>query len=125
MTLEDYTAAQGYLIESLHVIEEIGAIREKVAVLVDLAAALAADGQPENALAMAATAYAHPLSYQNAGWNMDSIRSRAQELQASLAGSLEPDEAAAAWHRGLVADFDSVVAFLIESGIREKASLSG
>jgi tetratricopeptide (TPR) repeat protein len=119
MALEDYAAAQGYLMESLHVIEEIGAVREKVAVLVDLAAALAADGQPEGALEMAATAFAHPLSYQNTGWNMDPISSRAEEIKRSLEGVLDPAKAAAAWNRGLAANFDSVVAILIETGARE------
>lgn len=62
------------------------------------------------------------MSYQNAGWYMDPIRSRAEALQTSLAEVLDPQEAAAAWQRGLEADFDSVVEGLIERGIRVKSA---
>ncbi|MDH3557391.1 MAG: hypothetical protein OES18_16230, partial [Deltaproteobacteria bacterium] len=91
---------------------------DNVSALVDLALTLAAKGEMEQALEMAATAYAHPLSGQNTIWNTEPVKERAEALRSQLKREITPEEAAAAWQRGLVADYDRVVAGLLETSPR-------
>ena len=114
MALEDYGAARRYILESLEVSEELGSIGEQISSLVDLASVQARVGQPEAALELAATAYAHPLSHQNTPFIIEPIRSRADAVRQSLESALKPERAAAAWERGLAADVERVVADLVD-----------
>lgn len=113
--LEDYDSAEAHLLQSLKVSDELGATVDNVSALVDLALTLSAKGETESALEMAATACAHPLGGQNTIWNTEPVRERAEALRLSLDGVIAPEEAAAAWQRGLAADFDRVIANLIDT----------
>ena len=85
---------------------------------------LAATGQAAAALEMAATAYIHPLSAQTSVVDKQTVRAHAEAVRDAVAGQLEPEVAAAAWERGLAADFDSVVAEIIDSVSSPKAAIS-
>ena len=122
MASEDYPAAKRFILESLQVTEELGSTAEQISSLVDLASVAAAEGRPQEALELAATAYAHPLSHQNTPFNMEPIRSRAEAVQRSLDGVLKREQATGAWNRGLTADFDKVVTNLIDSRSKEQTS---
>ena len=117
-SLEDYTSAEAYLLESMQASVELGGRIDNVSALVDLALTLSAKGEMEQALEMAATAYAHPLSGQNTIWNTEPVKERAEALRSQLKREITPEEAAAAWQRGLVADYDRVVAGLLETSPR-------
>jgi predicted ATPase/class 3 adenylate cyclase len=114
IALEDFTSAQGYLVESMRVSEELGSTREIASALVDLAVTWSASGEVQKALELAATASAHPLSDQNTIWNIEPVRDRAAALRSSLEGAITPEAAQAAWQRGEAANFERVVAGLIE-----------
>lgn len=122
MALEDYPAAKRFILESLQVTEELGSTAEQISSLVDLASVAAAEGRPQEALELAATAYAHPLSHQNTPFNMEPIRSRAEAVQRSLHGVLKRGQATAAWNRGLTADFDEFVTELIDSRSKQQTA---
>jgi len=115
IALEDLDAAQAYCLESMRVSEELGETTENVGALVDLAKILSATGETTQALEMAATAFAHPLSVHVTILNREPIRERAEALRASLAGAVPPEQAEAAWQRGLAADFDRVLADLLDT----------
>jgi predicted ATPase/class 3 adenylate cyclase len=115
MDSEDYPAALGYFIESMQVVEELSQTRDIVGILLDVASTLTAAGDAELATEMAATAYAHPASAQSTTFSIEAIRDRAETLRSLTESQIGLDAAQAAWERGLAADFDIVVANLIES----------
>ena len=83
-SLEDYAPARAYLQESIRVAEELGGKTDITSALVDLALTMSADGQTEQALELAATAYAHPLSDQITIWNGEPVQ-RARRSIAIIA----------------------------------------
>ena len=95
--------------------EELGRTIDRVSALVDLALTLAATGETGQALEIAATAFAHPLSDQITIWDGTPVRSRALALRSSLEEAITPEESESAWARGLAADFDHLVTNLIEA----------
>jgi hypothetical protein len=122
MSSEDYTSARGYFVESLQVAEELGQTRDMVGLLLEVANTLAAAGDVEQAIEMAATAFAHPASAQNTTFAIKSTRDRAEALRASTASEIGPETVEVAWERGLAADFDGVVVRLIESAPKEESA---
>ena len=92
-----------------------------VGILLDVANTLAASGETEQAAEMAATAFAHPASAHNTTFSIEAIRDRAEALRSSTASEIGLEAAEAAWERGLAADFDGVVARLIESAPKVKS----
>ena len=112
MMLEDFASAGDYFLESLKVSEETGQLREMVGALTDIASALAADGRADEALALAATAFAHHASDQVTVLNQTPISERAEDICQSVSATNQADSAA--WDRGLAANFDEVVSSLLE-----------
>ena len=115
---EDYDSARAYLQESMRVAEELGGKTEIASALVDLDLIYSATGQADQALELAATAYARPLSAHIIIWNSEPVRARALALRSSVEGTVSPEASLAAWQRGLEADFDRVVANLIETSTK-------
>jgi tetratricopeptide (TPR) repeat protein len=122
---EDCASAWAYFLESMQLSEELGSTTDLVGILIDLAVTLSVAGETEQALEMAATAFAHPLSIQITVMNTEPMHSRAEALRSSIANTIASDVAEAAWRRGLASDFDSLVANLIETSSWEMVAKSG
>jgi class 3 adenylate cyclase/tetratricopeptide (TPR) repeat protein len=117
LAMDDFAAAEGYLIDGLRVANEVGQVQEALAALCDIARVRTKLGDSQRALELVTAVITHPVSDQHQRYSPISLREIAEELRANsidAGATLDPSAPAPA--------FQAVVASLLQASESLRAS---
>lgn len=107
--------AAAAFVEDLRIAERMGAIREMLQVMVNLASVRAASGRRSEAVELLAAVVAEPVSSQQTVWETVSIGDTASDTLKALRSDMDSDEYATANAAGTAKSYEVAVKELVDS----------